>query len=481
MGDKYLECLGMFYEEKVKFLSSKDNFISCGACPNKKEFVESYEMISLSCGSDDKECGIKLKITFPKYLHFESEISKLKEKLKDGLNLSVINNYIDVSSELKKQTTRDDKIKEEIKNIREKFDEINMKNKKEYIQKFYDSRIDKTKRCKEIYKKINEKELDSRSKKELMKEYINNVKSLNEEYMSAQNIINSITPYYKVKEAIVELCDMDIVEEKVKKKKKVDKKEKVDKKDKVDKKEKVNLEKGDNVSWEMKGKVLYGVISKNVTAKGKRVSVSLENGKVLLVPKESLNVISEQEPEPEIDSDSDVEVEDDEDDEQKEQKEQKEEISYFSKSKDNKWLSTFNVAEPFKYDGLEYPSVENAFHAQKVDPDDPRNEEYKTLFTTYTDDVIEPSKAKKMGGKTFFEENDFKLRGDWDKIKLKIMEDITREYYLANRSFLDKLMETGDKRLAHRGFRIDPYWGETKKGGENNHGKILMKLREEFA
>ena len=130
---------------------------------------------------------------------------------------------------------------------------------------------------------------------------------------------------------------------------------------------------------------------------------------------------------------------------------------------------------------MEYPSVENAFHAQKVDKDDPRNEEYKTLFTTYTDDVIEPSKAKKMGGKTFFEENDFKLRGDWDKIKLKIMEDITREYYLANRSFLDKLMETGDKRLAHRGFRIDPYWGETKKGGKNNHGKILMKLREEFA
>ena len=61
------------------------------------------------------------------------------------------------------------------------------------------------------------------------------------------------------------------------------------------------------------------------------------------------------------------------------------------------------------------------------------------------------------------------------------MKDITREYYLANRKMIDKLLETGNIELIHKGFRIDNYWGVNKNGGENNHGKILMELRNEFS
>ena len=38
--DHYLETIGLFYDEKVKFLSNKDNFIKCNGCPEMKEFKE---------------------------------------------------------------------------------------------------------------------------------------------------------------------------------------------------------------------------------------------------------------------------------------------------------------------------------------------------------------------------------------------------------------------------------------------------------
>ena len=69
---------------------------------------------------------------------------------------------------------------------------------------------------------------------------------------------------------------------------------------------------------------------------------------------------------------------------------------YFSRSKDNKWLSTFNVANPFKYNGMEYPTVEHAFHAQKVADEDPMVETYRIALSTNVDDVLKPNEAKKI-------------------------------------------------------------------------------------
>ena len=163
-----------------------------------------------------------------------------------------------------------------------------------------------------------------------------------------------------------------------------------------------------------------------------------------------------------------------------EEPEEQVELAYFSKSKDNKWLSTFNIATPFKYNGMEYSSVESAFHAQKVADDDVMVEEYRKRLSTNAVDILEPAAAKTFGGKNKFKENKFTLRRDWDRVKLEIMEEITREYYLSNQDLIGKLIETGDKLLLHKGFRIDTFWGVNKNGGDNHHGKILMKLREEF-
>jgi len=164
----------------------------------------------------------------------------------------------------------------------------------------------------------------------------------------------------------------------------------------------------------------------------------------------------------------------------KEVKEQAEDkINYFSRSKHNKWLSAFNVAEPFTYEENKYPSVEHAFHAQKLDPDDDRRDEYIALFT---DLKSPPSEAKKNGGKGSFKKRGFIIRDDWDSVKLKIMYEIIKAYYEQNDRMKQLLIQTGNKELIHYGPRIDEFWGQKKDGsGKNHHGKILMKIRDEIS
>ena len=157
----------------------------------------------------------------------------------------------------------------------------------------------------------------------------------------------------------------------------------------------------------------------------------------------------------------------------------KKQIKYFSRSKDNKWLSAFNKAESFEYDGYTYPTVEHAFHAQKIDPKDPKEKEYKEYLSN---PELKPNEAKKYGGKTSFKKNNFIFRKDWDKNKLNLMEEITETYYSANPDMKQKLIETNDAELLHSGPLIDSFWGVKSNGtGGNHHGKILMKLRKQFS
>ena len=154
-----------------------------------------------------------------------------------------------------------------------------------------------------------------------------------------------------------------------------------------------------------------------------------------------------------------------------------ESIKYFSRSNENKWLSSFNKGKEFLYDGFKYPTVEHAFHAQKIDPKDKKSEAYKSKLS---DKNLKANEAKKIGGKQYFKDNNYELRKDWEKVKLKLMKEITEEYYKANPKYLKKLKETGTKELLHSGPRIDKFWGVTKDGGDNHHGKILMEIRDKM-
>lgn len=214
--DKYLDHLETFYDEKVKFLSQKDKFISCNQCKGVKEFKESYEEIILSCGGTG-ECGDQIKIRFPKYVHYESVVHDLKEELNKDLNWNSIQKFLDVSDQLEESEIKKGKINEQIQTIEELFYEKNMKIKEKLLQKFYDSRIKKTKKCIEITKKLKEK-----SDKELRKEYVILVQELNKEYEEIQEIINDVNPFLMTDEPEVTIKHDNYEMKKVKKEKNIE-------------------------------------------------------------------------------------------------------------------------------------------------------------------------------------------------------------------------------------------------------------------
>jgi len=457
--DYYLESISLFYDEKLKFLSTKDNFLRCKGCPTNKEFKEEYDRVSLSCGGKDgdKDCGMKIVINFPKYVHYEKDMDLLKNELEAGLNLEKINEFMDVSESIEKDTRKRKKIEEEMKKITDNFYKINVQNKKKDIENFYRSRVEKTKRCREILKDINN--FEESEKVLLRKEYVSLVKRLNEEYINIKNLIETFQPYHMVKKPEVTL--MNKVES--------EKKKIIKKKKKPQENDGIKFSQGDIVNWDNKGVITSGFIKSSTEVKGMYKIVD-DNGTTFYVPKDQIKK-GEFEPEPQME----------EEEVQESPKPEKQGKLYYSNSKENKWFSTFNLANPFKYNGMEYPTVEHAFHAQKVADDDPLVEEYRLALSTNIVDVLTPNDANKFGGKTSFKENNFTLRSDWNSIRLKIMEEISREYYQSNRELIDKLINTEEKLLIHKGFRIDDYWGVKKDDkGENNHGKILMKLREEF-
>lgn len=443
-SEDYLTSLGIFYDEKVKFLSKKDNLLKCKDCDLDKQFIEEHDKITLTCGKTDKtNCGIQITIEFPLYIDHEKEISKIKEELEKDINWEVINNYIDVDDEVKKQKDKKRILNEQIDMIKKKVKVLSFENRKKTIEDYYNKRIERTDKCNEIIVKLKDVSLTSDQKKSLREDYVNHIKSLNEEYIEINTIIEKINPHIMKddSEPVVKIHNKQYEKvNKVKKKKKF----------------KVN----DEVVFMQDNKEISGVVTKIIRKKYRIVD---EDDEVYLIEEDELK-LKEEKPK--------------EDKPKKDELKEDNEISYFSRSKDYKWLSSFNKANPFEYNGKIYPTVEHAFQAQKIDLDDPKKDEYQDKLT---DEKLTPNEAKKMGGKGYFKSNNYSFRAkDWDKVKLSIMKDIVSEYYKSNPDMAKKLVETGDKKLVHKGFGIDGFWGVTKKENNNHHGKILMEIREEL-
>jgi hypothetical protein len=132
--EDYFESFSTFYDEKLKFQANPD--MKCGGCPTKKVFKETYEEITLSCGGKDKDekCGMKLHIKFPKYEHYEKDMKLLKNELEretERLNLGEINKkHFDVKDSIPEETQKRKGIEEHIQKITDKFNQLNVENKK---------------------------------------------------------------------------------------------------------------------------------------------------------------------------------------------------------------------------------------------------------------------------------------------------------------------------------------------------------------
>jgi len=125
------------------------------------------------------------------------------------------------------------------------------------------------------------------------------------------------------------------------------------------------------------------------------------------------------------------------------------------------FLSNF-YSSPIIVDRIKYPTVEHAFQAAKT-----LNWQEKQLIAY----ARAPGQAKRMGCK-------LSLRSDWEEIKIDVMLELVRLKF-ADSNLRTKFLATGDAELIERNTWGDKFWGVCQGEGQNQLGKILMKVREE--
>lgn len=125
-------------------------------------------------------------------------------------------------------------------------------------------------------------------------------------------------------------------------------------------------------------------------------------------------------------------------------------------------FSAFSV----EYDGDVYPTAEHAYQAAKFHP---LHGEIRDRIKS----ARSPYEAKKIAHAF-----DTDMRDDWEDVKIEIMEDIVWVKLSQHPHIQQKLFQTG-KRTIIEDSHEDAFWGwGPDKEGENNLGKIWMRLRK---
>lgn len=128
------------------------------------------------------------------------------------------------------------------------------------------------------------------------------------------------------------------------------------------------------------------------------------------------------------------------------------------------FLSNFydSPIKPFD-DWILYPTVEHAFQAAKTNDIEMR----KKIASQPT-----PGKAKSIG-------RHVDLIPNWREDRIYVMYQCLRAKFEIP-DLREKLLSTGNAHLIEGNWWRDTYWGVCNGVGENNLGKLLMKIREEL-
>jgi ribA/ribD-fused uncharacterized protein len=120
------------------------------------------------------------------------------------------------------------------------------------------------------------------------------------------------------------------------------------------------------------------------------------------------------------------------------------------------------------YNDLLYPTVEHAYQAAKVE-----SPAVKTMIR----DCHTPAEAK-----DYLETHDIKPVPGWTiSKKMMVMEQLLLIKFGGKEPLLTRaLLTTGDATLIEGNTWNDTFWGVCDNIGENNLGRILMKVREEL-
>ena len=116
------------------------------------------------------------------------------------------------------------------------------------------------------------------------------------------------------------------------------------------------------------------------------------------------------------------------------------------------------------YDGIEFPSAEHAYQAAKSND---------IRVMTRIASLKTPGEAKRVGRKILIQKN-------WENIRADVMYSIVQNKFFNNAVLGAKLMATSPAQLIEGNEWGDTFWGVCDDTGENNLGKILMKVRTEL-
>jgi ribA/ribD-fused uncharacterized protein len=128
-----------------------------------------------------------------------------------------------------------------------------------------------------------------------------------------------------------------------------------------------------------------------------------------------------------------------------------------------RFLSNFHKC-PVYFEGLLYPSSENAYQASKLLPN-----------VRFNLQSVSPSQSRTEWQK--YQDDLSYSPEEWLDIKYDVMSSIVFDKFYRNVGLRIKLLETGNKYLEETNSWHDVYWGVCGGTGENNLGKILMKVR----
>lgn len=123
-------------------------------------------------------------------------------------------------------------------------------------------------------------------------------------------------------------------------------------------------------------------------------------------------------------------------------------------------------AHQVTFEGLIYPTVEHAYHSSKFE-----NQGIKAEIQN----AESPLKAYELGQKY-----KSSRKTNWDEIKVDTLQSIILEKVKQHAEVRDALIATGDEEIVEENPN-DDFWGTGKDGrGENQTGKILMRIRNEL-
>ena len=129
----------------------------------------------------------------------------------------------------------------------------------------------------------------------------------------------------------------------------------------------------------------------------------------------------------------------------------------------NSFLSNMS-SSPFKVGQTEYPTVEHFYQAMKTDIP----EERAKILAART-----ASEAKRIG-------RTVKLRKNWSKIQIEVMDTALRAKFQQNPELKKKLIDTGEAELIEGNTWNDKFWGVVNGEGTNWLGKLLMQIRKDL-